>query len=141
MDMVPSDPDANPFVDNEALRKLVEKIVDHNRSIGLTISPDDIQFTAHPTMGVIAMIPALVRPSAKEKMEENEEARRAFNVMMANNAEEKVKETVSEIERLVTSENFADLLFGDEELEDECPHTNMHPSGFCIDCGHGMEDD
>lgn len=140
-DIVPSDPDANGFIDNEALAELGEKIVEHNRSIGLTIQADEINFTVHPTHGMIALIPALVRPSAKTKMEESEEAKRAFNVMMANNAEAGVKETQDEIAKLLDDGNLADALFGDgvEEAEDRCQHENMHPSGFCMDCKYGLE--
>lgn len=138
-DVVPSDPDANPFIDNEALKELSEKIVDHNRSLGLTIDAEQIQFTVHPTHGMVAMIPALVRPSAKEKMEESKEARAAFNVMMANNADEKVNDTLDEIKAMVNADNFAELLSGEEEVENECKHERRHPDGFCLDCGDGME--
>jgi len=141
-DIVPRDPDANGFIDNEAIKELAEKIVDQLRSIGLTIQPDEIQFTVHPSHGMMAIIPALVRPSAKDKMAEDKASREAFNVMMANNAEEKVKSTVDEIAKMVTSDDFENLLFGDAEVEDDCKHENLHAvSGFCIDCGHGMKEE
>jgi len=142
-DIVPSDPDANAFIDNEALKELSEKLVEHNRSIGLTIEATDIQFTVHPTHGMMALIPALVRPSAKDKMDSDAEARKAFNVMMATNAEEKVKETQDEIAKLMEGD-LADTLFGDGTevvVEDRCKHENMHPSGFCMDCKYGLEED
>ena len=139
-DIVPTDPDDNSFINNEALAELSEKIVDHCRSIGLTIQPNDIQFTVHPKMGMMAMIPALVRNSAKEKMDDDKASREAFNIMMANNAEEKVKDTVDEIAKMVESDDFAELFMGDTEVETECKHENLHPSGFCLDCGHGMEE-
>lgn len=137
-DIVPSDPDANGFIDNEAIKELTEKIVEHNRSIGLTIQQDEIQFSVHPTHGMVALIPALIRPSAKDKMAEDKASREAFNVMMANNAEEKVKSTADEIAKMVASDDFENLLFGDSEISD-CEHKSLHPSGFCLDCGHGME--
>lgn len=140
-DIVPSDPDANEFIDNEAIKELTEKIVEHNRSIGLTIQQDEIQFSVHPTHGMVALIPALVRPSAKDKMAEDKASREAFNIMMANNAEEKVKSTADEIAKMVSSDDFESLLFGDAEVESDCKHENLHAvSGFCIDCGHGMEE-
>ncbi len=138
-DIVPSDPDANKFIDNEAIKELTEKIVEHNRSIGLTIQQDEIQFSVHPTHGMVALIPALIRPSAKDKMDEDKASREAFNIMMANNAEEKVKSTADEIAKMVSSDDFESLLFGDTEIGD-CEHENTHPSGFCLDCGHGMEE-
>jgi hypothetical protein len=143
-DIVPSDPDANGFIDNEALKELSEKVVDHNRSIGLTIQAEDIQFTVHPTHGMMALIPALVRPSAKDKMAEDAESRKAFNVMMATNAEEKTKETQDEIAKMIGDGNLEDALFGDgedEDVADRCAHENWHPSGFCMDCKYGLEEE
>lgn len=136
-DIVPSDPDANAFIDNVALRELTEKIVDHNRSLGLTVDPNGVQFSIHPQHGMLVMIPALVRPSAKTKMDEDRASRETFNQMMAENAEAKVQDTLSEIAKIIGSDDMDALLFGDEPGE-ECTHENMHPSGFCLDCKHGL---
>ena len=140
--MVPQDPDANPFIDNEAIKELSEKVVDTLRSLGLTVDPDGMVFQVHPEMGMMVMIPALVRPSAKEKMDGDKKTREEFNQMMATQAEAKLDESVEEISKAVTSENLADLLFGDglPEDDDSCKHENMHPSGFCMDCNFGMEE-
>ena len=118
--MVPQDPDANPFIDNEAIKELSEKVVDTLRSLGLTVDPDGMVFQVHPEMGMMVMIPALVRPSAKEKMDGDKKTREEFNQMMATQAEAKLDESV--------------------EDDDSCKHENMHPSGFCMDCNFGMEE-
>jgi hypothetical protein len=140
--MVPRDPDDNPFVDNEAIKELTEKIVDVLRPIGLTINPEDMVFGVHPTHGMTVMIPALVRNSAKEKMDDSKASREAFNNMMANKNESMIDSKKDEIASMLESDNFEDLFFGDAEIETECKHENLHKvSGFCMDCGHGLEDE
>ena len=138
--MVPQDPDGNPFIDNEAIKELTEKVVDTLRPLGLTVDPEGIVSQVHPEHGMVAMIPALVRNSAKEKMEGDKKAREEFNQMMANQAEAKIDESVDEIAKAVTSDNLEDLLFGGALPDDACKHENMHPSGFCMDCNFGMEE-
>ena len=140
-DIVPSDPDGNPFVDNEAIKELTEKIVDVLRPIGLTIMPDDMVFAVHPQHGMTVMIPALVRNSAKEKMDDDKASREAFNSMMANQNEMMVDSKKDEIAAMLDADNFGDLFFGDAELESECTHEKRHPStGHCLDCGEGLGD-
>jgi hypothetical protein len=139
-DMVPKDPDANGFIDNEAIRELTEKIVDTLRPLGLTVSQDEMAFVMHPEYGMSVMIPALVRPSAKEKMDDSRDAREAFNTMMANQNEAMVESKADEIAKMVEADNFEDLFFGDAELENDCKHERKHIStGHCLDCGHGLE--
>lgn len=141
--MVPQDPDANPFIDNEAIKELNDKVVDTLRPLGLTVDPEGIIYQVHPEHGMVAMIPALIRPSAKEKMDEDKSAREEFNKMMADQAEAKLEDSKEEVARAVNSDDLADLLFGDGELpadDNDCTHENMHPSGFCMDCSYGMEE-
>ncbi len=145
-DMVPQDPDANPFIDNEALGELRDKVIDTLRPLGLTVDPDSMVFQMHPEQGMVVMIPALVRPSAKEKMDSDKASREEFNKMMADQAEAKIESTVGEIEKLLdkTEGMTLEALFfgGDdaEEEEDACKHENMHPSGFCLDCNEGLKE-
>jgi hypothetical protein len=139
-DIVPRDPDDNPFVDNEAIKELTEKIVDVLRPIGLTINPEDMVFGVHPTHGMTVMIPALVRNSAKEKMNDDKASREAFNSMMANQNDAMIESEKDKIAAMLESDNFGDLLFGDAELESNCAHERRHPStGHCLDCGEGLE--
>jgi hypothetical protein len=138
-DMVPRDPDDNPFVDNEAIRDLSEKIVDVLRPIGLTINPDELVFAVHPEFGMTCMIPALVRNSAKEKMDDDKASREEFNKMMANTNEAMIEDKADEIMKMVDADNFEDLFLGDAEIESECSHERKHPStGHCLDCGKGL---
>lgn len=138
--MVPKNPDDNGFIDNEAIAELTEKIVDVLRPVGLTIAVDDIVFGVHPKHGMTVMIPALVRPSAKEKMDDGKEAREAFNKMMANQNDAMIESKADEIAAMVDADNFEELFMGDAEIESDCKHENRHPStGHCMDCGHGLE--
>ena len=141
-DMVPKEPDKNPFINNEAVRELSEKIVDTLRPLGLTVDVEHMAFGVHPEYGMTVMIPALVRPSAGEKIAEDKAMREDFNRMMAKNNEQMIEEKAEQIKKMVESGDFASLLFGDSELPNECSHEHRHPStGHCLDCGEGLEDD
>jgi hypothetical protein len=140
-DMVPKNPDDNPFIDNEALRDLTEKIVDILRPIGLTVDRDSMAFAMHPEFGMTVMIPALVRPSAGEKIADDRQMREDFNQMMAKNNEALVEEKKDEILKMLNSGDLNDFLFGGAEIESNCSHERRHPStGHCLDCGEGLGD-
>ncbi len=140
-DFVPMDPNDNPFVDNEALQELTEKVVDALRPLGLTVQPQGVAFMMHPEHGMNMMIQALVRPSAQEKITEDKASREEFNVMMADQNKAMVEDKAAEVKAQVEGD-LEDFLFGDAELADgsECAHEKMHPSGFCMECGYGMKD-
>ena len=98
-DFVPMDPDNSPFIDAEALRELVEKVVDTLRPLGLTVQPDGVGFMMHPEHGVNMMIQALVRNSAQEKITEDKASREEFNKMMADNNEAMVEDKADKVMR------------------------------------------
>lgn len=139
-DFVPMDPNDNPFVDNEALQELTEKVVDALRPLGLTVQPQGISFMMHPEHGMNMMIAALVRPSAAEKITEDKAGREEFNKLMADQNIAMVKDKAAEVKAQIEGD-LEEFLFGDAELADasECSHERMHPSGFCLDCGYGMK--
>jgi hypothetical protein len=138
-DFVPMNPDDNPFIDNEALRELMEKVVDVLRPIGLTVQPEGIAFMMHPEHGMNMMIQVLVRPSAQEKITEDKASREEFNIMMADSNEALVKTKADEVMAAIEGD-LEGILFGDAEVESECSHKRRHPSGHCLDCGYGMEE-
>lgn len=137
-EMVPKDPDANGFIDNEAIRELAEKITNALRPIGLTVFEDQYAFAIHPEHGMVVQIAALVRPSAKEKMDTDKADREAFNIMMAKQAEDSQDDKVNQIKAMFESDNYTDLMMGDAELEPTCEHKRRHQSGHCLDCGDGL---
>lgn len=142
--MVPKDPDSNDFIDNESLGALRDKVIDTLRPLGLTIEAENVMFSVHPEHGMMMMIPALVRPSAKERLVEDRKSREEFNRMMANEAEAKIEDVKRNIADAIASGNLEGILFGGGTLDsakDQCLHENLHPSGFCMDCGWGMEGD
>jgi hypothetical protein len=139
--LVPKNPDDNEFVDNASIRELRDKVIDVLRPIGLTVDPEGIQFGVHPEYGMSILIPALVRPSAKKKIEDDKASREAFNQMMANENEAMIEGKKDMIAKMIEADNFEDLFFGDAELESECSHERRHPStGHCLDCGEGLDD-
>jgi len=144
MEFAPKNPDDNPFINNEMLGELRDKVIDTLRPLGLTVDPEDVVFTMHPEHGMLLMIPALVRPSAGEKIEDARVAREEFNRMMANEAEAKLAKRKEDIAKAISEGNLEDVLFGGTDIDSavaNCMHENMHPSGFCLDCGWGMEDE
>ena len=140
---VPKDPGSNDFIDDAALAELRDKVIDSLRPLGLTVDEGQVQFSVQPEVGMMMFIPALVRPSAKQKMIEDKEAREQFNVMMANQNEAAVEAKADEIAKLVEDpEKLMESLFGDGDVQvNDCEHKNRHPSGFCLDCGHGLEEE
>jgi len=140
---VPKDPGSNDFIDDAALAELRDKVIDSLRPFGLTVDEGQVQFSVQPEVGMMMFIPALVRPSAKQKMIEDKEAREQFNVMMANQNEAAVEAKADEIAKLVEDpEKLMESLFGDGDVQvNDCEHKNRHPSGFCLDCGHGLEEE
>jgi len=144
MSQVPKDPGSNDFIDDEALAELRDKVIDVLRPLGLTVDEMQVQFSVQPEVGMMMFIPALVRPSAKQKMVEDKEAREQFNIMMAKQNEALVEKKGQDIASLAEDpEKLMEALFGGgvEEAANECKHERMHPSGFCLDCGWGMGDD
>ena len=144
MSQVPKDPGSNDFIDDEALAELRDKVINVLRPLGLTVDETAVQFAVQPEVGMMMFIPALVRPSAKQKMVEDKEAREQFNIMMAKQNEAFVEKKGSDIAALADDpEKLMEALFGDgvEEATNECSHERRHPSGFCLDCGFGMQDD
>lgn len=142
MSPVPKDPSSNEFIDDEALAELRDKVVDSLRPLGLTVDETQVQFAVQPEVGMMMFIPAIVRPSAKQKMVEDKEAREQFNIMMAKQNEAAVEKKADEIKALVEDpDKLMESLFGDDDVQvNDCEHKNRHPSGFCLDCGHGLEE-
>lgn len=143
MSPVPKDPGSNEFIDDEALAELRDKVVDSLRPLGLTVDETQVQFAVQPEVGMMMFIPAIVRPSAKQKMVEDKEAREQFNIMMAKQNEAAVEKKADEIKALVEDpDKLMESLFGDDDVQmNDCEHLNRHPSGFCLDCGHGLEEE
>lgn len=143
MSQVPRDPGSNEFIDDEALAELRDKVIDSLRPLGLTVDETQVQFAVQPEVGMMMFIPALVRPSAKQKMVEDKKAREEFNVMMAKQNEAAVDKKADEIAKLVEDpDKLMDALFGDGDVQvNDCQHENRHPSGFCLDCGDGLNEE
>ena len=129
--------DESGFFDHEGLAQLVEKLADAVRPLGLTIQAEMVVMSATP-QGQLLMVPMEVRPSAKQRLDEDKASRDEFNKMMAENHEAMIREQADKIRGVAGDETkLEDLLFG--EAETECAHERKHPDGFCLDCGEGME--
>lgn len=117
------------FVDQEALRLVIEKAEDALRPLGLTVQ---MEMTNVSIMGteILVVLPCLLRPEAKEKLEGDKESRAEFNKMMAERNEALVEEKRKEIAAAMG--DLDGVLFGGT---DTCKHGHVHPDGFCIDCG------
>lgn len=111
------------LVDREAISAILEKMIEPLNSLGLEFDPRMTQL-AITEDGVIALCHILIRDSAKNKLDDDAQARADFNKMMAEQNQAKLDEEKEAIRR---------ELLGLEE--DECSHTIIHPDGFCISCG------
>jgi hypothetical protein len=128
--------DDNPFVDNEAIKEVIEKAEDALRPLGLTVIPDSVHGVIdHKGQRMILNFSAVVRPSAKKQVEEDRAAREEFNQMMAKQHEAMIEDKLANIRRIMSGKS--DDWFG--AGEHECSHERRHPDGFCLDCGQGME--
>lgn len=131
-------PDEEGFVDQAAIQQLVEKVVEVLRPLGLTVMLEGVAVQAAQGQSVL-LLPCTIRPSAKKKLDEDKASREAFNKMLAQQHDEMIKERADAIRKAASDPSkLDDLLFG--ELESDCSHERRHPSGFCLDCGEGMEE-
>ena len=121
------------LIDEEAIKEILEKAQDALRGLGLTIRLEDVTITIQQGQ-TYALIPALIRGSAKKKLKEDREGREAFNKMMAEQADAQINEEAEKI-RALTQDPDALLksLFGEPDPVEECEH--RAPDGICIKCG------
>jgi hypothetical protein len=129
------------LIDQAAIGEIMEKAKDALRPLGLTLMLEGVVIQVQQGQ-TVAMLPAIVRPSAKQKLVEDKQSIEQFNAMMAANNEAKIRSDAERIAKLASDpEALRDFLFEDVEPESECPHLRMHPlDGFCLDCGHGMDE-
>lgn len=129
------------LVDHAAIGEIMEKAKDALRPLGLTLQLEGVVIQIQQGH-TFAMMPVIVRPSAKKKLTEDKQSMEEFSKMMAANNEAKVRSDAERIQKLASDPDaLRDFLFDDVEPEDECPHLRLHPlDGFCLDCGFGMKE-
>lgn len=129
------------LIDHAAIAEIMEKAKDALRPLGLTLQLEGVVIQVQQG-GLYAMMPVLVRPSAKKKLDEDKKSIEEFNAMMAANNEAKIRSDAERYAKIVSDpEALKDFLFNDVEPESECPHLRPHPiDGFCLDCGFGMKE-
>lgn len=123
------------FIDKEAINAVLGKAAEALRPLGLTVQPEMVQVTLIGD-DMLVVLPCLLRPDAKKKLDMDKDARAEFNKMMAERNEALIKEKRDEI--LGSLNNLEDVLFGGAT---SCQHLHVHPDGFCIDCGAPVEKD
>jgi hypothetical protein len=135
---MPQDPD-DQFVDQEAIKEVIENVVDALRPLGLTVIEESIGMLVDPQTGnSLLNFSAQLRPSAARKAGEDKEAKEEFNVMMAKQHDAMIEEKADKIRRILAG-GIDESIFDDEGEDRSCSHERKHPDGFCLDCGHGME--
>lgn len=124
----------NDFVDKDAINAVLEKAAEALGPVGLTFDPDAVQITMQQG-NLFAIIPALVQPGAKQKLDEDRDARDDFLKTMKEQAEAKVNKQKEEFAKMLEHD------FDEDAIHDDCPHEKRHPStGHCLMCGDGLED-
>ncbi len=127
------------IIDEDAVRQIIEKARDALRPLGLTLVDEGIAIQ-YAQGHLHALLPCVIRPSAKEKVQQDQASREAFNKMMAEQHELKIQQDADKIKQAIQDpEKLLDALFGDGD-DGECAHERKHPStGHCLDCGAGLE--
>ncbi len=122
--------------DKEKIAALTERIVNALRPVGISSNEEAISFQLHDGhLAVVIM--GEVREEAAAKSADAIEMTKDFNRTMADNNDAKIAEDLQKIRDMTTSEDaLEDALFGQEA----CEHPNIHPEGFCIDCGETQLD-
>ena len=135
--MVPMEDDG--FVDKAALQEVIEQATKTLRSLGLSVLANQVGFQMDPAGNIIALLPVVVRDSAKKKLMEDRSSREEFQQMMAAKHRAELDERAKKIAKVAEDPHaLADFLFEGIEGDDDCSHERMHPDGFCLDCGKGM---
>ena len=121
----------NPFVNQEKLDALAEKITDVLRPIGITVAQEGFVIQDGD---LILQLAGIVRDSAGVE-DTTKSDREAFRQMMADNAKAALEDKTKKIQSAVADEaSLEALLFGDGEGGDACDH-DWHPEGICMKCG------
>lgn len=128
------------LVDIEALKAILEQATDVLRPLGLTVM-GEAQIMVQETGEIMALLPLQIRTSAKKKLTEDRDAKEAFNRMMAEQHQAQIDEKTKSIRSALSDFKAFQKFMDGEELDEPCEHKNMHPSGFCMDCNDGMDDD
>ena len=124
------------FHDEAAIEALQEQIIDALRPVGITVDKDAIHFGIVQGALFVAL-QGLVRDSAKDNAQQDQETKAMFNQMMAQNNRAMQDQKRSEIADLAKDPDaLQKWLF---EGGQECPHENVH-EGLCLDCQQQVED-
>ncbi len=138
--MMPQDPD-DSFVDQEAIKEVVERVIDALRPLGLTVIEDSIAMMVDPQTGnSLLNFSAQLRPSAARKAGEDKEALEEFNIAMAKRHDAMIDDKADKIRRAI-ARGLDETIFDDDGEDKTCLHERKHPDGFCLDCGHGMAEE
>lgn len=140
------DPDAGDdegvpegLIDFTAISEILLRAKDALRPLGLTLElnpPPPVQLNGK---AVVVLLPCIIRPSAKTKLDVDKAGKEAFNKMMAEQADAEVKANLAEMQALAADpQRIQDYIDGKIDDLGLCAHTRRHPSGHCLDCGQGL---
>lgn len=120
------------LIDQKAIQDILEKATDALRSLGMTVRLQDVTITVQQG-NTFALLPVLIRPSAKKKLVEDRDAREEFNRMMAAENEARIQSEAEKFKSIAQDQAALEaFLYGDDDTN-ACPHDNVH-EGLCLDC-------
>lgn len=121
--------------DQEQIDSLTERIVNALRPVGVTVAEESVQFAINQGE-VVVMLMGLVREEAATQAQEAVEMKADLNRMLADQHRQNIADQLKAIKDMTSSQDALEsALFGES-----CEHPNVHPEGFCIDCGEAVED-
>lgn len=124
------------LVDAAAVQQILEKAQDALRPLGLSLLLDQVVVQMNQGT-MVAVMPCVIRKSAKTKLVEDKTAREAFNRMMAEQHDANLAQQRADIQAMLDNPDLDEILFGGK---DACPHDRRHPvEGFCLNCGKGLD--
>lgn len=125
------------LVDQKALQDILEKAADALRGLGLTLRLQDVTVTIQQG-NTYALVPVLIRPSAKKKLVEDRDAREEFNKMMAADNEAKITGEARKIANIANDPAALEAFLYGDDSEQACLHENVR-EGLCLDCQEEIE--
>lgn len=125
------------FLNQEAFKKMAERVSDAHLSLGLTVVGQQTQVDQDGDL--ILITAALVRKTAYKQVTEDLETKKSLNQMAADDAEARLQTRAEQIAKAVEEGRVLDVLTGKDQLV-HCQHARVH-EGLCLDCQEEVEDD
>jgi uncharacterized membrane protein len=116
--------------DQDKVDALTETVVTTLKTIGITVPEETVTYSLQDGH-LVVMLMGMVNDDAADQPQESKQLKQGLNQMLAEQHRLEMDEKLKGIQEITADEaSLEAALFGDT-----CEHPNIHPEGFCIDCG------